>query len=173
MFTKTKSIILSLALVGGMTAFVQAQDETQQQQQAPQMQQQQQQDIDVNDDELEEFANVYQTVMQKNQEAQEELVQTIKDEGLTVEEYQKFRQAENNPDAEGAEEASGDDKKKKENIDAKIEEMEPKLQKQQTDIIEDSELSVDRYQKIAMALRSDQDLQQKLQKILMDKDSAQ
>lgn len=165
---KTKSFVLALAFCGGLTAFVQGQEENQQQQQ--QMQQQpEQQDIDVEDEELEQFADIYQDVMQKNQEAQEEMVEAIKKEGLSVEDYQKMREADNNPEADD-QDVSDEDLAKKENIDNKIQEMEPKLQEEQTNIIEDSDLSVDRYQEIAMALRSDQDLQQKLQKILMEND---
>lgn len=151
---KFKSIVLALSLIIGTSAFVQAQDNAS--------------NIDVKDSELEEFANVYQQLMQRNQEIQQELIGMIEDEGLSIEKYQELREADLNPEAT-PEEASQADLDKKEKIDGKIKELEPKIQKEQTELIEKSALGSDRYNEIAMALQSDQSLQQKVQEILIKK----
>ena len=151
-----KNFVLALTLVIGGAAFAQAPA------------QEGQAKIDVKDSELEEFANVYQQLMQRNQEVQQELVGMIEDEGLSVEDYQKMREADMNPDAEKAD-VSKADLKKKEKIDGKIKELEPKIQKEQTETIEKSALGSDRYNEIAMALQQDQSLQQKIQEILIKK----
>lgn len=178
MFTTSsfKSAVLSLAIFGGMSiGFAQEpqqqpqQQQQQQQQQPPQQAQQGQdqgQDVDVDDDELEQFANVFQDVQKINQDAQDKMIKKIEDQGLDVERYQELRSADSNPDSDV--DASDEELEKKEKIDDAIEDMEPKLQKEQTDIIEKSDMDMDRYQEIAMALRSDQDLQQKFQSILME-----
>ncbi len=151
---KFKSFVLALSLIIGTSAFVQAQDNAS--------------NIDVKDSELEEFANVYQQLMQRNQEIQQELIGMIEDEGLSIEKYQELREADLNPEAK-TEETSQADLEKKEKIDGKIKELEPKIQKEQTELIEKSTLGSDRYNEIAMALQSDQSLQQKVQEILIKK----
>lgn len=153
---KMKAIVLFVALFGGMSVFAQV---------PQQMQQQQQKKIDVKDSEVQEFANVYQKVMKKNDEAQQKIVGAIEKEGMSVERYQELRNAENDPNAEVK--LKDDEKKQKEDIDQKIEQMVPQLQKEQTDIIKNSKLSKDRYDEISLALRSDKDLQQRIQKVLM------
>lgn len=153
---KVKSFILVLSLVIGGTALAQVPA------------QEGEANLDVKDSELEEFADVYQQLMERNQEVQQEVVGMIEDEGLSIETYQKMREADMNPDA-NVEDVSDDDKEKKEKIDGKIKELEPKIQKEQEEIIEKSDLGSDRYNEIAMALQNDEDLQQKIQSILVER----
>lgn len=153
---KLKNLILVFALVGGAVVYAQI----------PQEMQQEQPKIEVNDAELEQFAVVFKDIMQKGQQANQEMVGTIEQEGMSLERYQELREADGNPDA-NIKQASKEEAEQKANIDQKIEEIGMRVQQEQTDIVEKSELSVDRYQEIAMALRGDQDLQQKLQRILM------
>lgn len=160
---KLKAIVLFVALFGGVTAFAQTPQQPVQQEQAK---------IDVKDAELEEFANIFQQVMQKNQEAQQEMVTLIQKEGLTTERYIALRKAEVDPSAAG-EKATDDELSKKKNIDTEIEKLQPKYEKQFDAIVKDSKLGADRYQEIAMAIRYDQDLQQRLQQILVKKASSQ
>ncbi len=147
---KVKSLILVLSLIMGGAVLAQENEAN----------------LDVKDSELEEFADVYQQLMERNREVQQELIGMIEDEGLSVEKYQKMREADMNPDAE-VEDISDADKQKKEKIDGKIKEMEPKIQKEQEEMIKKSPLGSDRYKEIAMALQNDQNLQQKIQAILV------
>lgn len=157
---KLKTAALFVALMGGVTAFAQTPQPVQQQENAQ---------TEVNDSELQEFATVFKQVMLKNREAQQELVKVIQKEGLTVERYQELRKAEMDPEA--TVELKDGEKDKKANVDAQFKKMGPKLQKEQEDIIENSNLSLQRYKEIAMTLRSNKDLQMKFQKMLMAQDS--
>lgn len=157
MFTskKIKTVALTIALFGGMALFAQV----------PQQMSKDAQQTEVKDAELQKFAKVFKKVQNKNQEAQEEIKGAIKDEGLTVERYQKLRTAGANPNSKV--DASEAEMKKKQHVDAKIQKMQPKLQKEQTAIIENSSLTMARWQEISNALRSDAKLQKKFQGLLM------
>lgn len=151
---KIKSIVLFLTLFSGMSLFAQntlTKDASS--------------TTEVKDAELQKFADVYQKVQEKNQEAQQEMMTSIKKEGLTVQRYTELRRAQDNPDSKVK--PTADEKAKTKRLDAKIQKLEPELQKQQTIIIKDSGLTMDRYQEIAKVLNSDRELQQKFQGILM------
>lgn len=160
MFTikKIKAVVLFVALFGGISAFAQV---------PQQGQQPQQQTTEVKTSELQEFASVYKQLEKTNNEAQEEMTKVIEDEGMTVDRYNKLRATDNNPTAKS--DASDSEKKQKESIDKKFEKLAPQFQEKQMNIVKKSKLSVDRYQEIAQAINTDQDLQQKFQKMMMEK----
>lgn len=153
---KLKSFVLAVAVMGGMSVFAQ---------QPQMMQQEQQQKVEVNDNDLEKFATVTQTVMQKNQEVQQEMLGEIEKEGLTGERYTQLQMAEQNPTAKS--DASKEEIAKKEKIDRKLDQLNQELQKKQVAIIEEGGMTLERYQEIANAVQSDQNLLEKYQKIAM------
>lgn len=144
---KMKTLLIAFVLLGGMTTMTYAQ-------------------TTVDDAELEEFANVFQKLMIRNQEFQQELIGLIEDEGSTVQQYQEMSQAEMNMEEDKFSEAEW---KTKKTIDAKIGEIQPKIEEEQKSLIESSDMGIDRYNEVAAAIQSDQELQQKVQKILMEK----
>ncbi len=156
---KLKSLVLVAALFGGMSVFAQ--------QPQPQMQQEQAQ-TEVKDSELEEFATIAQGVMQKNQEAQQEMLNEIEKEGLTGDRYNELHMAEQNPSAI-EDKPSQEELDKKQRVDEKLGKLEEKIQQESVKIIEDAGMSIDRYQEIAQAVQSDQNLMEKYQKIVMEK----
>lgn len=163
MFTikKMKALFLFIAIVVGTSLFAQTpQQQMQQQQQEP--------TTEVKDSELEQFATISQDVMQKNQDAQQQMLSIIEDEGMTGDRYQELQMAAANPNNGGKTDASDEEMKKKEKIDTKLQDIEQKLQDEQVAIVEKSGMSVDRYQEIAQAVQSDQELLQKFQKMVMD-----
>ncbi len=153
---KTYTLLFFIALMSGISGF--AQTAAQQQEQT--------QKIEVNSSELQEFATVYKQVMETHRKNQQEMVSIIKEEGLTVSRYRELKTAENNPQANLN--ISDIELKKKEHIDSKFQKMAPEFQKEQTLVIKKSNLSLDRYQQIAMAISRDQSLQEEFQKILID-----
>lgn len=155
---KLKSFVLAIALMGGVSAFAQ---------QPQMMQQEQQQKVEVNDNDLEQFANVTQDVMQKNQEVQQQMLGEIEKEGLTGERYTQLQMAEQNPTAKS--DASKEELAKKQKIDQKLDQLNQELQKKQVAIIEEGGMTLERYQEIANAVQSDQSLLEKYQKIAMKK----
>lgn len=159
---RMKALILFVAIFGGMTLSAQA---------PQQMMEQEQTQTEVKDAELEQFVTVSQSVLEKNQEVQQEMLNEIEKEGLTGERYTELRMAEENP-AAAESEPSKEELDKKERVDVKLQKIEQQTQQEQVAIVEDSGLSLERYQEIAQAVQSDQDLMEKYQKMIMEKEGA-
>lgn len=155
---RMKALILFVAVFGGLTLSAQA---------PQQMMTQEQTKTEVKDAELKQFVTVSQNVMEINQERQQEMLGEIEKEGLTGERYTELRMAEQNPAAAKAE-PSKDELEKKKRVDEKLQKIEQKTQQEQVAIVEDSGLSIERYQEIAQAVQSDQELNEKFQKMIME-----
>ncbi|PTX42435.1 uncharacterized protein DUF4168 [Christiangramia gaetbulicola] len=125
---------------------------------------QQQEKIEVSDAELEKFADVFQKMRMMNQQVQQEMMAVVTNEDLELQRFNEIHQAEMDPNKD-IETTSEEDKKYKAVV-AEIEVIQPKYQKQMQEVITESDLSMERYQQLAMALRSDVELQQRLQEIL-------
>lgn len=124
----------------------------------------QQQKVEVNDAELTKFAQAFQKMRMANQEAQMKMMQIIKDKGMELQRFNEIHQAQQNPDNEA--DMTADEKAKYKEIVAELQALQPTFQKRMQDIISESGLSMERYQQVAMALRSDQELQQRLKDAL-------
>jgi len=124
----------------------------------------QQKQIEVSQSELTQFAEVFQKMRMLNQEAQKEMMEVIKDEGFELQRFNEIHQASMDPNKE-VELSDAEDAKYKAAV-KELESMQPEFQKEMQDLIADSDLSMERYQKIAMALRADAELQKRLQEVL-------
>lgn len=125
---------------------------------------QQQEKIEVSDAELTQFAEVFQKMRMMNQEAQKEMMAVVQDEDFELKRFNEIHQAKMDPKKE-VETTEEEDEKYKEVV-SELEEMQPKFQKKMQEVITESDLSMERYQQLAMALRSDAELQQRLQEIM-------
>jgi len=125
---------------------------------------QQQEKIEVSDAELTQFAEVFQKMRMMNQEAQKEMMAVVQSEDFELQRFNEIHQANIDPEKE-VETTEAEDKKYKA-IVTELEEMQPALQKKMEDVISESDLSMERYQQLAMALRTDAELQQRLQQIM-------
>ncbi len=125
---------------------------------------QQQEKIEVSDAELEKFADVFQKMRMMNQQVQQEMMAVVTNEDLELQRFNEIHQAEMDPKKD-IETTTEEDKKYKAVV-AEIEVIQPKYQKKMQEVITESDLDMERYQQLAMALRSDVELQQRLQEIL-------
>ena len=121
----------------------------------------------VTDQELNKFANAYQAVQVENQKAQQEMVAMIEESGLDVEKFQKIQKAQMDPNTEV--EATEKELTAHKQVMAKIQEMQPKLQSEMEGLIKKQGLTMQRYQEVAAAIQTNQELQQQLQAIMMKK----
>lgn len=140
-----KNLFLSICLLAGATLF--AQD-------------------NVSDADLDTFSEVYKVMMTENQQAQNSIFAMIEEEGLDMNRFGQIEAAVNEGEHEGekpsAEELSKH-KKIHENI-AKIQtDFEVVIEKE----IEKQGWTKEHYEKVANAISSDQELQQKLQEKMM------
>ncbi len=135
------------------------------------MQQQQSVNIDVSDKELKKFAKVAQKVQGVQQGAQQEMIDSVKSTGLTLDEYNKIASQQRGQGRPGGGSSSDtmdvSDKKKAqfEEANQKISDMQSGVRDQVNKTIEDAGMDPERFQKIGRALRSDKELQQRFQKI--------
>lgn len=124
----------------------------------------QQEKIEVSDAELTKFAEVFQKMRMMNQEVQKEMMAVVQGEDLELQRFNEIHQANMDPNKEV--ETTDEEDKKYKAIVAELEVMQPEFQKKMQKVVEDSGLSMQRYQQLAMALRSDAELQQRLQNIM-------
>ncbi|MFW6295937.1 MAG: DUF4168 domain-containing protein [Halothece sp.] len=177
---KTPSIVLgtiaSLFLASSyIPAEAQQQAPQQQnpQQQNPQQQnpQQQQQpggaETSVDSDELERFANAFESVQKIQDDARETMMQAIEDEGLDVETYnQAFRAQQQG--GEMSEDLSQEEQEKFEQADSEIDDIEKEAQSDIENAITDADLEVERFEEIWISIQQDPELQQKVQEAIQE-----
>jgi hypothetical protein len=123
------------------------------------------QEAQISDADLAKFAEAYKAVQIENRELQQEMVAYMKKEGMEVQRFQAIQQASVNPNQEV--EATPAEMKSYKKVVAKVQEMQPQLQKDMMSIIQDKGLSIERYQQIGAALQQNPELQQKLQNLMM------
>lgn len=99
-----------------------------------------------------------------NQEAQKEMMTVVQEKDFELQRFNEIHQANMDPEKE-IETTDAEDKKYKAVV-SELEEMQPELQKKMQEVISESDLSMERYQQLAMALQSDAALQQRLQAMM-------
>ncbi|MGB5943417.1 MAG: DUF4168 domain-containing protein [Leeuwenhoekiella sp.] len=154
-----KNIITTMIvglLFAGTTATIQAQETN-----APQIEAAE----DVSEKELKEFVMVYQNIQKQNQSAQQQMMGIIKESGLEVQRFNEIQQAKMSEDKDVN--ATEEELKSHEAATTELNKMQPQIEKQMKGIIEESSLTMQRYQAVATALQNDQDLQQRFQKIML------
>ena len=125
---------------------------------------QQQEKIEVSDAELTEFAEVFQKMRMMNQKVQQEMMAVVQGEELELQRFNEIHQANMDPNKDI--ETTQEEDKKYKAVVAELEVIQPEFQKKMQEVIAESDLSMERYQQLAMALRSDAELQQRLQSIM-------
>ena len=153
---KIAGLLFAFALLGTASVFAQTQQLPQQQQQAV--------EVDVSDEELSKFADAYQRIRMVNQEAQKAMAKKVEDSGFDIQRFNEIHQAALDPNTES--DASEEEKKKHKEVVAEIESMQGEFQKEMESAISEQGLEVARYEKIAMALQTDTELQQRLQQLM-------
>jgi len=117
----------------------------------------------VSDKELTDFANAFTDIQMVNQNAQTEMVKVIEDSGMQIETFNALYQAAQSPTPVEPEGVTKEDTENFEAVVTKIEQMQPKFQKQMEEAISKNNLSVERYQQMMAMVQTDEELQQKLQ----------
>jgi hypothetical protein len=125
---------------------------------------QQQEQIEVSKKELTEFAQVFQQMRLLNQEAQKEMIEVVKNEDFELQRFNEIHQAKLDPNKEI--ETTDIEDKKYSLVVAELKNIQPEFQKKIQELISESNLSMAEYQQIAMALKNDPEIQQRLQAIM-------
>ncbi|WP_165779292.1 DUF4168 domain-containing protein [Brumimicrobium salinarum] len=153
---KLTTIILSVGLLVGASTAIGQEPVQIAPQEAP--------SNDVSNEELEKFAKIYTEVQSESQEMQSEAVTIIESEGMDVDRFNEVANAQNNPSAEV--EVKEGEKEKIQAISVKIQKLQQAFQGRVQEMIKKRGLTVQRYQEVYQAIQQDQELQQKLGKMI-------
>lgn len=165
------TLFVSLLVVG--TSYGQLDRQHQQQRQQQQQQQQQRMqmpqqgqapDVDVSDAEFKKFANAFQDVQTINQESQKKMKSKIEENGMDATRFTEIQRAQQNPNQSA--DVSPEEKKKMSKISGELQQIQKDSEKKMRAKIKEAGLTAKRYQEIAMALRQDPEMQQKLKSIM-------
>lgn len=115
---------------------------------------------EISDEQFDKFATAFQAVQQENMKAQQEMINVIEDEGLTVEKFNEIHQASLNPNAEV--EASEEDKRKHKSALEKVEAMNENIQNLMESKIKEAGLTTEEFEMINQKIQSNPEMQQKL-----------
>lgn len=118
---------------------------------------------EVTDAELKQFAQTMEKLEPLNQEANEEVVVAIQGSGLSMERFQEIAQS---PQTGVDPQVSEAEQQQMMEINAKLQGIQQKIQAKQLEIIEQSDITVERFQQISLAIQQDPQLQQRFIQIL-------
>ncbi|MGM0530669.1 MAG: DUF4168 domain-containing protein [Bacteroidota bacterium] len=132
--------------------------------QVPQQGQEQQPEIEVSDSELETFAKIMQATQELQKEAQMVLMQAIEDNpDITVQQYQEISQAKQQG---GDSDLSEEEEEAFNSIQQVMQEEQKKMDENVSELLEEHEMEEERYMEINQALRSDKELQKRLEEFM-------
>lgn len=117
----------------------------------------------VSDEDLKEFASVYTKVQAEGQKAQEKMAAVIEKDGMKLDRFNEIQTAKLKNEKS---DATPDEIKTFDKITGDLNAMQPDIQKGMETIIKSSGMSVEKFQAIASAIQTDQDVQARFQKIM-------
>lgn len=148
------TLLLFVGMFAGTIAFAQT---------APQPQVQETQ-ANVSDAELEKFGQAVKALQSAEQETQKKMIAVVEEQELNIEKFNEIHQAKMQKQEVNA---SKEDLKKHEKAVAKLDEMQPEIMKIMENIVTQNGLTMERFQQIASAMQTNQELQQRLQQLMM------
>ncbi|WP_189605219.1 DUF4168 domain-containing protein [Salinimicrobium marinum] len=127
------------------------------------LQQSEVQQIEVSDAELEKFAQAFQRIRMINQEAQQQMMQVVQDEGMDIQRFNEIYQASMDPAVNV--ETTSEEQEQYSNISSEIEKMQGSFQSRMEEVITKQDMTVQRYEQIATQLQTDPQLQERLKAV--------
>lgn len=115
----------------------------------------------VNDAELGQFAQAFGELQAMSQKAQAEMMGILAEHEMSPQEYGQMRQQTMTEDSENA--LAAEDQAKFTKVSEALEAKQMEIQESMSAKIEESGMSMERYQEIAQQLQADPNLQQRLQ----------
>ncbi len=126
-----------------------------------QMQQQQAPSVEVSDEELATFSNALQTIQSIYEDAQPNMVEAIKEEGMEPNRFSQIARSQQNPQSDL--DVTDQEMQKFNSALSEIREIQSGIIEKQKAAVKEEGMSPERFQEILTAVRQDQQLQQRLQ----------
>ncbi len=121
----------------------------------------QQQSTEVSDNEIEKFATAFREVQVIDQQVQQDMTTAVQEEGVDIQRFNEYIAAQQTPGQEM--QASEEEMEQFAEAYQQIEEIQMEAQKEMEEVITENDLTIPRYQEIAMAIQANPELMQKLQ----------
>ncbi|MBD3615265.1 MAG: DUF4168 domain-containing protein [Gracilimonas sp.] len=126
-------------------------------------------EIEVSDEELEQFTEVSMVAQEIQMGSQQEMLAIVEEEGLDVETYNVIAEARFNDQSDEELDVSSDDLEKFDAASEQIELIQQDVEDKMAEAVEAEGMEMDRFMEINMALQRDQELQQRVQQMMMEK----
>ncbi len=159
MLTKLTSIFTTVMLLMGFS-FAQAQD-------LP-MEQEEVEPIEVSDEELQEWVDVFIEVQDLQQQLQMQLPQVLEDAGIEIEKFQEIAQSKEMGQTRDEIDASSGEWDSYDEAMEEIQELEADFEEDMQDKVEEEGMEWERFEEIEMAINQDPELMEKAQDMIME-----
>lgn len=133
---------------------------------APQAAPGQGQSVEVDEKELEKFAEVLKEVQEIQNDYGKNVKSAISDSSLSEKQFQEIHSAQQNESKEKASGRSEQETKAYKNLIGQIRSLQQKSNKKMAEVVKDGGFSVKRFNAIAMSLRSNPELGERLRKYM-------
>lgn len=120
----------------------------------------------ISDEELEKFVDIDMQLQPLQQQAQQEMIAKVEENGMAVEKFQEIAQSQQQGDTASY---SEEELQSFNEINEDLSEIDSQLRQEAEAKMEEEGVTMQRYQEIAMAINQDPNLQQKLQEIYQRK----
>ena len=137
-----------------------------QQQQPPQQQPDLPTSADVSDDEIQQIVQAIELMDPIQMEAQEKIEEAVQAENITAERFQQLMMAMQNPQMADEVDMTDEEMEKIQTLQPKLMEIQGEAQQEMMEKIEESGLTVERFQQINMGAQQDPELMQRLEEAL-------
>lgn len=159
MLTKLTSILTTIIVLIGFS-FAQAQDLPMEQEAA--------EPIDVSDEELQEWVDVFIEIQDLQQQLQMQLPQVLEDAGIEIEKFQEIAQSKEMGASRDEIDASSGEWDSYDEAMEEIEELEAEFEEDMQEKVEEEGMEWERFEEIEMAINQDPELMEKAQDMIME-----
>lgn len=142
------------------------QQDSMDEQMQPEFNQPQATDLELSDEEIERFVDAVVDAQEIQMESQQEMMEIVENEGISVEKYNQITQAQQMGQSEEEIDATSDELERYNRAMEQIREIEQRLEPEMVAAIENAGMDMERYQEINMAVQQDPALQQRIQQEL-------
>ncbi len=124
----------------------------------------------VSDEELSDFVNTAMKLQSIKMQTDQKVVAKLQEEEISIQRFQEIMMSQQNPNANI--ELTEAEEKSMTVIQPFLQQVSMQAQQQQLEVVQDSELSQQRFQSIAAALQTDQELATRVQKLAQEMNPA-
>ena len=159
-------VLKSLTVVGTILLFTAGSLFAQVQQQQPPQQPDLPTSADVSDEEIAQIVDAIELMDPIQMEAQEKIEEAVEEENITAERFQQLMMAMQNPQMADEVDMTDEEMGKIQSLQPKLMEIQGEAQQEMMAKIEESGLTVERFQQINMGAQQDPELMQRLEEAL-------